>query len=344
MKLAFAIPGDLALPTGGYAYARRLLAEWPEQGVSAEVIPLPAGYPHPDAAELHETRERLRGIDAPLLIDGLAYGAFPDALAAETGPKSAILLHHPLCDERGLSADQARRMEDTERSALAHARAVIVTSPATARDLAGRFGVPDSRIIVAVPGTDPAPEVLLAGDPPRILAVGTVSARKGYDLLVAALARNRDMPWRCDIFGATDRDPGETDKIGALIADAGLGSRIALRGAADDAAIADAYRAADLFVAPSRHEGYGMAVVEAMAHGLPVIASRAGALAETAPCARLVPTDDAESLADAMRDLLIDADARRKLGAACRSYARTLPCWPETARIVADAMHSAFER
>lgn len=342
MKIAFAIPGDLSLPTGGYAYARRVLAEWSDSGVAAKVVGLPQAFPHPDAAALTQTEAALADVSAPLLIDGLAYGAFPESLAARIGPRAVALVHHPLCDEHDLTAQEAARMEEVEWRALAHARAVVVTGPATARDLAARFGVPQERITVAVPGTDPAPSAPLEGDPPVILAVGTMTPRKGYDLLVAALAACRAYSWRCEIVGAVDRDTAEAERIRAMIDAAGLSDRIALRGVLADGALADAYQGADLFVAPSRHEGYGMAVAEAMACGLPVVVARAGALPETAPCAAFFDPGDVEGLAETLRRLLGDAADRHALAARCRKHGETLPRWPDTARILADAVRRAF--
>lgn len=337
VRIAFAIPGDLSLPTGGYEYARRLLAEWPGMGIGAEVIPLPASFPHPSAAELDETLALLRGAEGALLIDGLAYGAFSGEVAEAIGPRAVVLLHHPLCDETGLSGAEALRLMATEKAALAFARGVVCTSPATARALKARFGIADP--VVAIPGTDPAPQAALTGSPPVLLAVGTVTRRKGYDVLIEALAACRDLDWRCGIAGATDRDPAETERLATMIAGRDLGDRIALLGEVGN--LRGAYLGADLFVAPSRHEGYGMAVVEAMAHGLPVVAAAAGALPETAPCAVLVPPEQPGALAEALTGLLADAAARRKLGAECRGFAAGLPDWRETARIVADTLRRA---
>ena len=82
--IAFAIPGDIDLPTGGYGYDRRLLAEWQRMGVAARHLALPGSFPSPTQADLAETRRQLLSCrdDETLLIDGLAYGAFPESLAA----------------------------------------------------------------------------------------------------------------------------------------------------------------------------------------------------------------------------------------------------------------------
>jgi len=299
------------------------------------VIGLPDGFPFPDAAALRDSAALLT-VEGPLLIDGLAYGAFPEELAAEVGPRATVLLHHPLCDEQGIEEGLAAQLEAAERAALRHAAGVIATSPSTARDLAARFGVADA--VVAIPGTDAVPQAALAGSPPRLLAVGTVTARKGYGVLVEALSMCRDLAWTCDIVGAADRDLGEAARIAAAIEAAGLSGRVTLRGARDS--MRETYLSADLFVSSSLHEGYGMAVVEAMAHGLPVVTTDAGALAKTAPCARLVPPDDADALGAALRPLIADRGGRVALGKTCRDFAQGLPGWDETARIVARAVEA----
>lgn len=336
MIVGFAIPGDPGAPTGGYAYARRVREEWARQGIACAVVPLPGSFPAPDAAALEAARAALDEAPRPLLVDGLAYGAFPAGLAGRAG--AHVLLHHPLCDETGLSDAARDRAFATERAALAHARHVIVTSPLTARDLTARFGVEAARITVAEPGLDRADAAPLQGDPPRLMAVGSLTPRKGYGYLVAALAACADLPWTCAIYGARDMDPGEAARIEAAIDRAGLRARLALHGPVPAAALSRAYRRADAFVAPSLHEGYGMAVTEAMAHGLPVIATRAGALPETAPVARLVPPADARALAGALRAVLSDPALRRRMGGESHAFARARPGWDETARRIARAM------
>lgn len=334
----FAIPGDLSAPTGGYAYARRVLAEWPSQNVEARVLELPGSYPHPLAADVAQTEALFAAAEPPYLIDGLAYGRFDTLLAENIGRSAVALVHHPLCDEQGLDDAQRAELFECERLALSYAAGVVVTSPSTARDLIARFGVPEDRITIAIPGTDPAPQAPLSGNPPRLLAVGSVTPRKGYGVLVEALAAMAGLPWHCDIHGTMDRNADEPKRVQSLIETHTLQDRITLHGGSSDAQIAAAYLSADLFVAPSLHEGYGMAVVEAMAHGLPVVTTTAGALTETAPCAAQCEPGSAASLTDALQPLITSREGRAALGQTCRSFAQDLPSWADTARRVAQAV------
>jgi len=344
-RAIFAIPGRLDTPTGGYGYARRLLAEAEAQGLILRHWPLPDGFPAPTPAELDETERRLRAAPAgwPLLIDGLALGAMPPGLIAGLESPVVALCHHPLGLESGLAGDAAARLIAAERAALGAVRHVITTSATTARCLARDFAVPRARITVARPGTDPVPAVPSAdrdsGGPVRLLSVGSLTPRKGHDLLIAALAGLGDLDWRLTIVGPEGRDPAHARALRARIGEAGLAARVTLAGAADAPALAREYAAADLFVLASRYEGYGMAYAEAMAHGLAVLGCDTGAVAEaTLGAARLVPPEDAAALGAALGPLIADPSARRALAARCRAAAADLPRWAETARIVAHRL------
>jgi len=348
IRTAFAIPGDLALPTGGYAYARRILPLLGAHDVAARHLPLPGGFPFPDEVALAAADAALAAIPAGevALIDGLAYGALPERVIARMAARIVALVHHPLGLETGLSDSDSARLIETERRALAHARHVIATSETTARTLRDDFAVPAERLSVAVPGTERAERAIGGGgDVPHLLSVGAVVPRKGFDVLVAALRELADGPWRCTIAGSLDRDPTTARALSAQIAEAGLADRVTLAGALGPDALDDLYRGADIFVLPSRYEGYGMVFSEAMARGLPIVAAQAGAVPATVPRAAgiLVPPDDAAALADALRTLLDDPAKRRTLGDAAFAHAQGLPSWDDTARRVAEAIREASE-
>jgi glycosyltransferase involved in cell wall biosynthesis len=344
LEAAFAVPGDIAAPTGGYAYARKLLSLAPEVDIALHRVPLPAGFPHPSPNDIADTAARLRDCPgAVLLIDGLAYGAFtPDLLATIHRPIVA-LVHHPLALETGLDPARRDALATSEREALAHTRAIIVTSRDTARILLADFAVPSGKITVAEPGTDPAPRATGTGDPVQLLAVGTVSPRKGFDLLVAALAGVSDLPWRLTIAGALDRDPVAAGSLMAAIESAGLRERVSLVGVLRESELSDLYASADMLVSPSFFEGYGMALAEALARGLPLVASTGGAAAQTVPDAAglKVPPGNVARLRDALARMIADPELRRRCADASWAAGQSLPRWRDTASTIASVFRGA---
>ena len=335
-RVVLAFPGDLDTRTGGYLYDRRIALELEARGWSVERLSLPAGFPFPMAADLATTRDRLAVVPAgtTVLIDGLALGAMPD-LAAELASRldMVALVHHPLCLETGLSPAGAEALEHSERVALASARSVIVTSPRTAATVTDLLGVPESRITVAIPGTDPAPPAAGSADGlVRMLCVGTVTPRKGQELLVQALA-GLGGQWELTIGGSLDRHPAAAARLAAAIARAGVGDRIRLAGELDHDQLAAHYAAADLFVSASLYEGYGMALTEALARGLPIVAVAGGAVADTVPAAAglMVPPGDVGGLRDALQRCIHDRAVLARLRGGAMAARPHLPAWGDTA-------------
>uniref|UniRef100_A0A9E7ZHQ0 Glycosyltransferase family 4 protein n=1 Tax=Bosea sp. NBC_00436 TaxID=2969620 RepID=A0A9E7ZHQ0_9HYPH len=342
-EIVFAIPGDIDAPTGGYGYDRRLLREWREADIEARHLALPGSFPFPTAEDLAAT-EQLLAATAPddiLLVDGLAYGAFPEALAARFADRLVALVHHPLALETGHSPEAAEALRRSETLALRHARAIAVTSPATKLTLEAEFEVPADKIAVAIPGTDLAPRAHGSGrsEVLHMLAVGSLIPRKGYDILVEALTIIADKPWTLAIAGSPDHAPATSAELRHGIARAGLSERVTLTGGIDAEKLAQLYDESDLFVMSSFYEGYGMVLTEALARGLPIVTTLSGAGAEALPAtaALKVPPGDAAALAKALARL-IDAPAERRQRAdAAWAAAGDLPRWSETARIVAQA-------
>lgn len=341
MKVAFAVPGSLDTPTGGYAYARRLIAEMPRQGITLEPLELPDGFPFPDAATLGRCEEALAGLapERPVLVDGLALGAMPEKLLAAVKAPLVALCHHPLAYETGLGPDMAQHLAETERAALARAAHVITTSHATAGILARDYDVPTGRVTVAAPGTDKATRSRGSGGPGcRIVSVGSLTARKGHDRLLRALAEHPALDWDLRIIGPV-RDAVVAAELRLLVGQLGIGERVELCGALPASEVAEAYQSADLFALASEFEGFGMAYAEALAHGLPVIGLRSAAVEEaTFGAARLVPP---EQLSAALAVLILDAEERRALAERCWTAAQTLMRWHGTAAIVAGVLRGA---
>jgi glycosyltransferase involved in cell wall biosynthesis len=340
ISAAFAIPGDIGLPTGGYAYDRRVLALLARFGVAARRVQLPGSFPDPSAADLDEAGRLLAAV-APgdvLMVDGLADGAMPAEVIERARAPIVALVHHPLCLEAGLAKARQDALHALEKAALALARRVVVTSHATGRTLVADFAVPADTVTVAEPGTDPAPRATGSGAGPlELLSVGAIVPRKAYDILVRALGTLKDQDWRLTIAGPTDRSPEALAAVRVAIGEAGLADRIALVGPVNQERLADLYASADAFLLASLYEGYGMVLAEAMARGLPIVCTTGGAAAETVPddAAIKVPPGEERALSLAVQRIVHDTALRRRMAEASWAAGQRLPRWEETARIVA---------
>ncbi len=345
-EVLFAIPGDISTPTGGYRYDRRAMEELAAFGWKARLLNLPGDFPLPDKPSLRATERILKATpdDAVILIDGLAFGALPSELLDKLPRRYVALVHHPLALETGISPARAAEFAHREREALARAKRVIATSQHIADLLWRDFGVPKNRISVAEPGTDPAPRAKGGENPPGLLSVGAITRRKGFETLVAALAKIIDLGWMCHIVGSLHRDLNAVAALNNQIEEAKLGDRIKLLGPLSDEKLAAEYDRATLFVLPSHFEGYGMAFAEAIAHGLPIVACKGGAVTKTVPAdvGVLVKTGDVDAFAENLRWLLTDGvEIKRRAEAAWR-HAEKLPRWRDTAREIAVTLEKAL--
>jgi glycosyltransferase involved in cell wall biosynthesis len=346
-RLAFAVPGNLATPTGGYAYDRRMIAELLQLGWSIDVINLGDGFPDVDAERRAAAGKLLAATAAgvPIVIDGLAFGALAEAAASLQARNPLIaLVHLPLALEWGLPRARAESYRATERTALACAHRVIVTSALMARLLVTDYAVSAERITVARPGTDPALAAEGSGDGiVRLLSVGSLVQGKGYDRLIAALASLGEFRWQLTIAGDAERDPHYAAMIHRMIASQGLLERITILGAVSPERLDEVYRAADVFVLASYFESYGMAFAQAIAHGLPVIGTNAGAIPDTIPehAGILVPPGDTAALARALRRVIEDREARQRYAEGARAAAARLPSWRDSAALFAAAIEAS---
>ena len=142
----------------------------------------------------------------PIVLDGLAFGALPEAAALRSRTPLIALVHQPLALESGLDTAQANVFRESERAALAAAARVVVTSEATGRIVIADYSVQSQRISVVRPGNDPVPPARGSNDNiVRLLSVGSLVPDKGYDLLIAAVAMIADLPWRLTIAGDRTR-------------------------------------------------------------------------------------------------------------------------------------------
>lgn len=331
------VAGDPKQLTGGYRYDARIVDELRAQDRDIRVHGLDGRFPLADDTARKALSDTLDGLadGALVVLDGLAANGLPDVIAEHADRLRMIgLVHHPLADETGL--------DETTRAALLHAETralevldhVVVTSAFTAARLTALgMGGPERTVVepgVTLPATDQSRQNAAC----QLLCVASITPRKGHDVLVRALAELVDLDWHCRLIGATTHAPDWAVSIEREIVALGLQSRVRLEGALADDALAHAYARADLFVLASHYEGYGMVITEAIAHGLPIVTTTGGALAQTVPdgCGISVAAGDAPALADALRTLIASPG---RLAAAAESAAnarRHLNPWSAAAQ------------
>ncbi|MFF4761507.1 glycosyltransferase family 4 protein [Streptomyces sp. NPDC001292] len=347
----FVLPGgvdDPATPSGGNAYDRRVSLDLPGFGWQVQAHPVDGAWPRPDTQARAELARLLRELPngAVVLLDGLVACGVPETVVPEAGRlRLAVLVHLPLGDETGLDPAVAAELDAREREVLRAVSAVVATSDWAVRRLVSHHGLAPDRVHVATPGADIAPLAPGTDGVSRLLCVASVTPRKGQHRLVEALAAVTDLPWSCTCVGALTQDPAYVDRLRGLIAEYGLQDRFHLVGPRAGAELDASYAAADLMVLASYAETYGMAVTEALARGVPVLATDVGGVGEAVGRAPdggvpgiLVPPEDTAALAAELRGWFGEADVRRRLKSAARGRRAALGGWANTARSMAGVL------
>jgi glycosyltransferase involved in cell wall biosynthesis len=346
----FAYPGDIETVSGGYLYDRYVIRELTAQGWDIELLSLGPSFPFPDEETLIKAGYLLSQIEPgkPIVIDGLALGVMPEAIAQASANHLIIaLIHHPLAFESGLTTDQQVKFQRSEKLALSYADHVIANSPLTAQTLMESFGVDGKKITTVIPGTNQVSPPLhqvrnhfTSENEFKWLSVGSIIPRKGFEVLIEALAPLNEMPWSLSIVGDNTRDVKAYSDLLEKIASFHLQDRIHIHGVIDSMRLDSLYRGADGFVLASLFEGYGMAYAEALSYALPVVGTSGGAISQTVPDSAgiLIPPGDVTSLTAALKLVMLDSHRREQFSLGAKEAAENLPTWIESAKVFADVI------
>jgi glycosyltransferase involved in cell wall biosynthesis len=314
---------DPARPSGGNYYDRRLLTELSARGCAV--------HEHAVADDLAATTAALP--DAALvLVDGMiAHRSADVALAAARRMCMVVLLHMLIGDAR-------------ERAVLSAATAVITTSEWGRDRVIADHGLPPERVYAAVPGVDPAAPAAGTADGAALLCVAAVAHHKGQDVLFEALAKVSELPWRLTLVGRVDVDPAFVTGLRRRATRDGTVDRVRFAGPLSRPALDRVYEQSDVLVHPTRGEMYGLVITEALARGLPVIASDVDGVPEALGCRQaglLVPVGDPPALAEALRAWLSSQVRREPLRTGALRRRPLLTSWASTADTVTSVLRAA---
>ncbi|MFN8526529.1 MAG: glycosyltransferase family 4 protein [Chloroflexota bacterium] len=353
LRIAWVIPGPLDQMTGGYIYDRRMVEGLRARGHDVMVLRVPTRVPYLDPlAGLSLARSLRAGRFSTIIIDELAHPAMWWGLRLgkrsqePTQPACLTLVHHLRASETDGWRRHVARL--AERQALRVANGIVCTSHTTATVVRELIG-PGTPISVVTPGVHAAPERDGAHDggepsrPGRLICVAHLTPRKGIVSLLHALARAAPAA-ELDLVGDATRDPTHAAYIRALLRELNLGTRVRIRGTVSDAELQQLLITADAFVLASTYEGYGMAIADAVAAGLPVIATRTGAIPEVVRDgleAELVPPNDVTALTTAIDRLVSDRAERDRRAGHARERARSLPTWEQACAAFVEIVEDA---
>lgn len=324
---------DPLRPSGGNVYDRRVCRGLAAIGWPVHEHPVPGRWPWAEPAARARLASVLGGIadDGLVLLDGLVASAAPEVVTPEADRlRLVVLLHMPL----GETSLQGR---PRERAVLTAVSSVVTTSQWTKMWLLDHYALTTDRVHVAEPGAETAD--LAPGTPSggELICVGAVTPSKGHDVLLSALATIRALPWRCVCVGALDVEPGFAADLLGRAEESGIADRVCFTGPLTRTDLDARYAAADVLVLASRAETYCMVVTEALARGLPVVATRIGGVPDAlglasdgSPPGLLVPAGDGHALAAGLRRWLDDPGQRARLRQAAQARRLTLAGWWRT--------------
>ena len=352
LRVSFDMTPAISGSTGIARYATHLTAALEQLSVEVRrfavgrrAFPLPPQTTHiPVPARLLERWWRAVPWPAIEQLTGSTDLVHASGLLMPRTRRPLVLTVHDIAALRHPELHPARhvRQQRAQLAALARASVVVTVSRATADDLV-HLGIEDEQLVVAPLGVTPLP----APEPPALneriergylLTVGETSPRKRYSVLLQALARLEG-----DLHLVIAGPPaGDETRLQSLAAALGISPHVTRLGAVGDAALAGLYSRALALCFPSVSEGFGLPVLEAMAAGLPVLASDIPATRELAGDAAIYVSGDGErAWADAIEALVADSRLRARAAEAGRVRAAKFT-WERTATATLDAYRLAL--
>lgn len=339
MRVGFVIYGDLDNTSGGFLYDRKLIEYLREQGDDVEVISFPwRTYRHHLLDNISKnTYSKLKGQYDVLLQDELCHPSLlvPNRYLNRDYPIVSIVHSAKTAETHSSRWNWLFRV--IERNYLATIDGVISNSRSTSKTIERLVDVPE---IVAPPGRGHrSPAISLeeissriSETPLRIIFVGNLVPRKGVHVLVEGLADLPNEEWQLTVVGSLEADPEYVSRIRRQIKHHDLGTAVTLAGRVPDEDLTGSLRRHHLLAMPSSYEAFGIAYLEGMGFGLPVIATTASGAAEIVSDGEngfLVPPEDPRMITEAVKSVLGDQTRLCEMSVAARKMYEAYHSWAD---------------
>ena len=348
MKLGLIIYGSLETVSGGYLYDRMLVSQLRRHGDEVELISLP---PSPYGRQLLDnfTFRQPQGLDL-ILQDELCHPSLVMSNGARHSCPTISIVHNLRSARGRVPQDVLYRI--VERSYLERVDGFIFNSVATRASVWAAIGRPKPHV-VAPPGGDRLGEVnpamveerAHATGPLRLVFLANIVRGKGLHVLFESLRALPPISCELDVVGSCDVEPEYARNMRRRAL--GLGLPVRIHGGLDNQSLAGILQRAHVLVIPSQYEGFGIAYLEGMAHGLPALGTYVGALPELIADGvdgYLSSPGDVAALSGQISRLAGDRRLLARMGRAALEKYRTRPTWDAVTNQIREFLAAAVER
>ena len=334
MNFHFFIPGDINTLAGRYIYTKNICDGLRNKNHKVFIHSAPNDFPFPSDKSIERCEFMLGALpdNEPVIIDNLIFSTIPHILKKYSKKILVPLMHLPLSKSPDLTVYQKEMITHMEQGAYVFARIFIVSNNFTRRILE-QSGIEKSKIKTILPGVH---QYQVRKDfpdkPSNLVCIANYNRNKGLIHLVKALNALKDKPWKLDCYGIKDLEPKYFSEVALLVKRRGLNEKVMLHGPVSRDDLSEILLKADLFILPSDFESYGMSLMEALMHGIPVVASTGGIITEVVPktMGKFFKPGDVYGLQSIIDELLDNEELYKALCNQASTYSSQAISWEKS--------------
>lgn len=345
MNIHFMAPGEIETLSGGQVYNSHILAGLEALGYNITMHYLGDDFPFPDELTIAKCKAIFKILPQgePVIIDSLALGSLLPVLMEFYGKNPYIaLLHLPFAFNEDIHPNQRDILAQQEKSVLAVTSAIVATSTYTSKIIANWLKL-SPPVYIIPPGVEVNKRKFYWPPyPKRFICVSNYMPNKGQYILIKALTSLKHLNWQLYCFGHKNINPRYVDSLNSVVEKYSLHDKVFINEALTGNKLEEAYLDSDICVLPSYFETYGMVLTEALAHGIPVIASSGGGIRDTVPISMglFFKPGDISELQSVIRTILADSWLYQRLCAETATYFKQANTWQQSVKKFEEVIKS----